>query len=144
MLPYRRAIARLHVVTLLLVLAAAAVRAPLRAEGTVPNAAISAVVACLVVFAIQGLLGVDAGAQADLSGPADARAERSHRLRSYRLSTAFVARSISGWTAKNEPIVIAAQAITPTWSSASRGGEPPAANWSSVAGRRYSARMTAR
>ena len=31
-------------------------RAPLRAEGTVPNAAISAVVACLVVFAIQGLL----------------------------------------------------------------------------------------
>ena len=41
-------------------------------------------------------------------------------------------------------IVIAAQAITPTWSSASRGGDPPAANWSSVAGRRYSARITAR
>ena len=56
MLPYRRAIALLHVVTLLLVLAAAAVRAPLRAEGTVPQAAISAVIACLVVFAIQGLL----------------------------------------------------------------------------------------
>ncbi len=55
-LPYRRAIARLHVVTLLLVLVAAAVRAPLRAEGAVPRAAISAVVACLVVFAIQGLL----------------------------------------------------------------------------------------
>ena len=55
-LPYRRTITRLHVITLLLVLAAAAVRAPLRAEGTVPNAAISAVVACLVVFAIQGLL----------------------------------------------------------------------------------------
>ena len=55
-LPYRRAVARLHVITLLLVLAAAALRAPLRAEGTVPRAAISAVLACLLVFAIQGLL----------------------------------------------------------------------------------------
>ena len=46
----------LHVVTLLLVLAAAALRAPLRAEGTVPRRGVSAVIACLVVFAIQGLL----------------------------------------------------------------------------------------
>ena len=46
----------LHVVTLLLVLAAAALRAPLRAEGTVPRAAISAVIACLVVFGVQALL----------------------------------------------------------------------------------------
>src|SRR3954452_9954325 len=54
--PYRRSIARLHVVTLLLVLTAAAVRAPLRAEGTVPRAAISAVITCLIVFAIQAFL----------------------------------------------------------------------------------------
>jgi hypothetical protein len=47
----------LHVVTLLLVLVAATLRAPLRAEGTVPPAAVSAVIACLVVFAIQALLG---------------------------------------------------------------------------------------
>jgi hypothetical protein len=56
-LPHRRAVARLHVVALLLVLVAAALRAPLRAEGTVPRAAVSAAVACLVVFAIQALIG---------------------------------------------------------------------------------------
>jgi|SRR5581483_1152099 len=56
-LGHRRAVAMLHVVTLLLVLVAAALRAPLRAEGTVPPAAISAVVACLVVFAAQALIG---------------------------------------------------------------------------------------
>jgi uncharacterized membrane protein len=55
-LPHRRAVAMLHVVTLLLVLTAAALRAPLRAEGTVPRAAVSAAIACLVVFAIQALL----------------------------------------------------------------------------------------
>jgi hypothetical protein len=55
--PHRRVIAMLHVVTLLLVLVAAALRAPLRAEGTVPRAAVSAVIACLVVFAIQALIG---------------------------------------------------------------------------------------
>jgi len=55
--PYRKAVARLHVVTLVLLLVATALRAPLRAEGIVPRAAVSAVVACLVVFAIQGLLG---------------------------------------------------------------------------------------
>ncbi len=54
-LPYRRAVGRLHVATLLLVLVAAALRAPLRAEGTVPRAAVSAVVACLMVFAAQVL-----------------------------------------------------------------------------------------
>jgi uncharacterized membrane protein len=54
---HRRAIAMLHVVTLLLVLTAAALRAPLRAEGTVPRAAVSAAIACLVVFGIQLLLG---------------------------------------------------------------------------------------
>jgi hypothetical protein len=53
----RRAVAMLHVVTLLLVLVAAALRAPLRAEGTVPPAAISAVVACLAVFTAQALIG---------------------------------------------------------------------------------------
>ena len=56
--PYRRAVGMLHVVTLLLVLVAAALRAPLRAEGTVPQAAVSAVIACLVVFAIQALIAV--------------------------------------------------------------------------------------
>jgi hypothetical protein len=56
-LPHRRAVAMLHVVTLLLVLTASALRAPLRAEGTVPRAAVSAAIACLVVFAIQGLIG---------------------------------------------------------------------------------------
>ena len=55
--PYRKAVAPLHVVTLVLLLVATALRAPLRAEGIVPRAAVSAVVACLVVFAIQGLLG---------------------------------------------------------------------------------------
>jgi hypothetical protein len=56
-LPHRRLIGKLHVVALLLVLAAAALRAPLRAEGTVPNAATSAVIACLVVFALQAIIG---------------------------------------------------------------------------------------
>ena len=51
--PYRRAIAILHVPALLLVLLAAALRAPMRAEGTVPRAAVSAVIACLLVFAVQ-------------------------------------------------------------------------------------------
>jgi hypothetical protein len=55
-LPHRRAVAMLHVVTLLLVLAAAALRAPLRAEGTIPQAAVSACIACLGVFAIQACL----------------------------------------------------------------------------------------
>jgi hypothetical protein len=39
-----------------LVLVSAALRAPLRAEGTVPRAAVSAVIACLAVFAAQGVL----------------------------------------------------------------------------------------
>ena len=56
-LPHRRAVAMLHIVTLLLVLTAAALRAPLRAEGAVPQAAVSAAIACLVVFAIQALIG---------------------------------------------------------------------------------------
>jgi hypothetical protein len=55
--PHRRLVAMLHVVTLLLVLVAAALRAPLRAEGAVPQAAVSALIACLVVFAIQALIG---------------------------------------------------------------------------------------
>jgi hypothetical protein len=54
--PYRRPIAMLHPVALVLVLVAAALRAPLRAEGTTPRAAVSAAVACLVVFAAQGLI----------------------------------------------------------------------------------------
>jgi hypothetical protein len=54
-LAHRRAVGMLHVVTLVLVLLAAALRAPLRAEGTVPAAAVSAVVACLVVFAAQAV-----------------------------------------------------------------------------------------
>ena len=54
--PYRRAIALLHVPALLLVLLAAALRAPMRAEGTVPRAAVSAVIACLVVFAAQFMI----------------------------------------------------------------------------------------
>jgi len=56
-LPHRRLIGKLHVLTLLLVLTAAALRAPLRAEGTVPRAAVSAVIAALAVFAAQGLIG---------------------------------------------------------------------------------------
>jgi uncharacterized membrane protein len=56
-MPHRRVVAVLHVVTLLLVLTAAALRAPLRAEGTVPRAAVSAVIACLVVFGVQALIG---------------------------------------------------------------------------------------
>ena len=56
-LSHRRAVGMLHVVTLLLVLVSAALRAPLRAEGSVPRAAVSAAIACLVVFAIQALIG---------------------------------------------------------------------------------------
>ena len=56
-MPHRRVVAMLHVVTLLLVLTAAALRAPLRAEGAVPQAAVSALIACLVVFGIQALIG---------------------------------------------------------------------------------------
>jgi hypothetical protein len=55
-LPHRRPIAMLHPVALVLILVAAALRAPLRAEGAVPRAAVSAAIACLVVFAIQGVL----------------------------------------------------------------------------------------
>jgi riboflavin transporter FmnP len=55
-LPHRRAIGILHAVSLVLVLVSAALRAPLRAEGTVPRAAVSAVIACLAVFAAQGVL----------------------------------------------------------------------------------------
>ena len=55
--PHRRAVGMLHVVTLLLVLVSAAMRAPLRAEGSVPRAAVSAVIACLVIFAIQAVIG---------------------------------------------------------------------------------------
>jgi hypothetical protein len=51
-----RALGVLHVLTLLLVLASAALRAPTRAEGAVPQAALSAVIACLVVFGVQGLV----------------------------------------------------------------------------------------
>ena len=54
--PHCRALGMLHVVALLLVLISAALRAPLRAEGAVPQAAVSAVIACLVVFAIQALI----------------------------------------------------------------------------------------
>jgi hypothetical protein len=56
-LSHRRAVGMLHVVTLLLVLVSAALRAPLRAEGTLPRAAVSAAIACLIVFAIQALIG---------------------------------------------------------------------------------------
>jgi hypothetical protein len=55
--PHRRTVGMLHVVTLLLVVVAAALRAPLRAEGTVPRAAISAVLACLFVFTVQAAVG---------------------------------------------------------------------------------------
>jgi hypothetical protein len=56
-LSHRKAIGMLHVVTLLLVLVSAAVRSPVRAEGTIPTAGVSAVIACLVVMAIQGMIG---------------------------------------------------------------------------------------
>jgi hypothetical protein len=71
-LTHRRVVGWLHVVALLLVLVAAALRAPMRAEGTVPAAAVSAVVACLVVFAVQALIGW---------GPAIRRALRPARSR---------------------------------------------------------------
>ena len=69
-LPHRRFVARLHVASLLLVLVATAVRAPLRAEGSVPRAAISAVIACLVVFAIQALVGALPAIRRSLARPA--------------------------------------------------------------------------
>jgi hypothetical protein len=54
--PHCRAVGMLHVVALLLVLISAALRAPLRTEGAVPQAAVSAAIACLIVFAIQALI----------------------------------------------------------------------------------------
>ena len=68
-LAHRRWIGMLHVVTLVLVLVAAAVRAPLRAEGIVPRAAVSAVIACLVVFAIQALIGATPAIKRALARP---------------------------------------------------------------------------
>jgi hypothetical protein len=55
-LPYRKAIGLLHAASLVLVLVSAALRAPLRAEGVVPPAAVSAVIVCLAVFTAQGIL----------------------------------------------------------------------------------------
>jgi hypothetical protein len=69
-MPHRRLVAMLHVVTLLLVLAAAALRAPLRAEGVVPQAAVSALIACLVVFGIQALIGSLPAIRRQLARPA--------------------------------------------------------------------------
>ena len=54
---HRRTVGMLHVVTLLLVVVSAALRAPVRAEGTVPQAAVSALFACLFVFAVQAVIG---------------------------------------------------------------------------------------
>jgi len=51
-LPHRRTIALLHPVALVLILVAAALRAPLRAEGTVPRAAVSAAFASATVVAV--------------------------------------------------------------------------------------------
>jgi hypothetical protein len=52
----RLAVIVLQIVALALVLLSAAIRAPLRAEGTVPRIAISAAVACVVVLALQWLV----------------------------------------------------------------------------------------
>ena len=68
-LPHRRWIGMLHVVTLVLVLIAAALRAPMRAEGIVPRAAVSAVIACLVVFAMQALIGATPAIRRALARP---------------------------------------------------------------------------
>jgi hypothetical protein len=54
--PNRRVAGILFVFALVLVLVSTALRAPMRAEGTVPTAAISAAVACLVVFGLQALI----------------------------------------------------------------------------------------
>jgi hypothetical protein len=76
-LPHRKAVGLLHVVALALVLAAAALRAPLRAEGTVPRAAVSAVIACLVVFALQALLAATPTVRRTLTRLARPRPEPS-------------------------------------------------------------------
>jgi len=55
---HRRAIGLLHALTLVLVLVSAAVRAPLRAEGSIPAAGVSAVIVCVAVFAIQVVLAL--------------------------------------------------------------------------------------
>jgi len=56
-LPHRRVVVLLHIVTLMLVLISCALRAPMRAEGTIPAAAVSAAIACVGVFAIQAFFG---------------------------------------------------------------------------------------
>jgi hypothetical protein len=72
-LAHRRAIGLLHVVTLLLVLVAAALRSPVRAESAIPRAGISAVVACLAVFAIQGLLAALPALRRTIPAPPEPR-----------------------------------------------------------------------
>lgn len=54
--PNRRVAGVLYVVALVLVLVSAALRAPMRAEGSVPTAAVSAAIACLFVFGLQLLI----------------------------------------------------------------------------------------
>jgi hypothetical protein len=66
---HRRPIGMLHVAALVLVLVAAALRAPLRAEGVVPRAAVSAMIACLVVFALQALIGATPAIRRALARP---------------------------------------------------------------------------
>jgi hypothetical protein len=75
-LAHRRAIGLLHILTLLLVLVAAALRSPTRADGTIPRAGISAVVACLVVFAIQGLLAALPALRRSVPAPPEPREVR--------------------------------------------------------------------
>jgi hypothetical protein len=89
------------------VVAAAARANAVEGEGLPPLAA-SAVVAGLGAFALQAFVAL-------LPVPQNGS-----------WAAASFARSIRGWTAKNDAIVTPRQATTATWSITSRGGEPPA------------------
>jgi len=110
--PTDRLLAVLSALVLPFLLLATAVRAPLVAEVPPPAIAITGLVGCLAVLSLQAV--VVAATLLDRS------------LYSGSAAAASRARSINGWTNRNEPIVIPSEAATAVTRSGSRGGEPPA------------------
>jgi hypothetical protein len=120
--PTDRLLAVLSALVLPFLLLATAVRAPLVAEVPPPAIAITGLVGCLAVLALQAV--VVAATLLDRS------------LYSGSAAAASRARSITGSTAMNVATVIARHAATVPWRSQSRGGEPPTGARLSSAGER--------
>ena len=109
------------------VVVAAAVRSASVDDGALPPAAVSALVACIALFAVQAvatLAAATARPRSQAQGPNGNEAAASR------------ARSITGSTAMNVATVIARHAATVPWRSQSRGGEPPTGARVSSAGER--------